>query len=137
MLLMSVSIPLVIQFASQFSCKKVVHSDLELPFCQLWNWFKFSATSSHFFPFAAVLFFVPVKGSTTLISRHNISSWRELHVYNMYHWLSKKIRIQFKRNLELKMKLLFKWAKGKHLVDRKAASGVPIINYNRSLIENL
>ena len=28
--------------------------------------------------FATVLFSVPVKGSKTMISRHNIPSWREL-----------------------------------------------------------
>ena len=45
-----------------------------LLFSSLAIWFKFSATSSHFFPLATVLFFVSVKGSENMISRHIISS---------------------------------------------------------------
>ena len=56
-------------------------NDLELPFCQLWN--KQLQFSSSFRRPLLISFlsqlcsFVPVKGSTTMISRHNIWFWRD------------------------------------------------------------
>ena len=78
-------------------------------------WFKFSATSSHFFPLATVLFFVSVKGSENMIYRRIISSWRELRTIGFL----KTIRIYTQAESVVKNEIAFqlKWncfSKGKH-----------------------
>ena len=59
------------------------HIDLELPFCQLCNkQLQFSSSFQRPLPISSLsqlCSFVPLKGSTTMISRHNIWFWRELH----------------------------------------------------------
>ena len=87
-LLMSFSIPLAIQLASQYVLSREGCSDLELR--TLLSTLKLVQVFSGLFlflSFYSCAHFVPVKGSTTIISLHNISSWRELHTY---HWLPKK-----------------------------------------------
>ena len=92
-------------------------SDLELPFCQLWNkQLQFSSCFQRPLPISFLSqlcsFLFQLRDqqpwfADTTFRREERTPW---------HYLPKKIRIQFKWSLyKLKMKLLFKWAKGKHL----------------------
>ena len=104
MLLMSVSIPPVFFFLLFFNlllsslASREGFSDLELPFCQLWNkqlqfGFKFSETSSLFFPLATGLSFCSSEG----INNHDFPAQYFIVKRTPYHWLPKNIRIQFGR----------------------------------------
>ena len=62
-----------------------------------------------------------------MISRHNISSWRELHTIGFL----KKNQNPIQAESLVKMKLLFKWAKGKHRPTvRRYKSTKPSLNFS-------
>ena len=115
MLLMLVSIPLAFsffQFASQFSCEKVV----VISMCPFVNFQINSFNSVHVFSdlFPFLCSFCALFCSSEGINNHDF--WAQHIVVredNSIPQASKKIRFQFKQNLKLKMKLFFKWAKGK------------------------
>ena len=84
-------------------------NDLGLPACQLKSTlaefcFKSSAASSHSVPLSTVPFFVPVKGSTTNISPHNISSCTVFYTVGFLKIII-KINSWIKRNMWIRTEM--------------------------------